>query len=80
MMEDEEATTDMEDNVTDTATPPQTPKKIQKESAKTPRTPRFAPVSPPSTKRTTRSANHLEDDETPLNGKQRLANCARILD
>lgn len=68
-MEDEEATTDMEDHLSDTETPPQTPTKVHKGGIKTPRTPRFAPVSPPSTKRTTRATNKLVDEDSPMTGK-----------
>ncbi|KAG6016132.1 hypothetical protein E4U43_004177 [Claviceps pusilla] len=61
--EDEEALTDVEDmNIAESA--PQTPRKPQSLSTKTPEAPRFAPASPPDTRRTTRSANKLS--ETPM--------------
>lgn len=72
-LDDEEATTDIEDNVrTRRGGPiPQTPTKSSKETAKTPEAPRYAPVSPPETRRTTRSANKLSGDETPIKKPKR---------
>ncbi|OAA63851.1 hypothetical protein ISF_04560 [Cordyceps fumosorosea ARSEF 2679] len=67
-LEDEEAMTDVEDEVKERlANPvPQTPTKTGKETAKTPEAPRYAPVSPPETRRTTRSSNRLLSEETPI--------------
>ncbi|TQV97441.1 hypothetical protein IF1G_03184 [Cordyceps javanica] len=71
-LEDEEAVTDVEDEVKQrSAAPvPQTPTKSRKEAAKTPEAPRYAPVSPPETRRTTRSANKLLSEETPIKKKR----------
>ena len=49
---------------------PQTPKKSQSISAKTPEAPRYAPVSPPDTKRTTRSTNKLADTPMKATGRK----------
>lgn len=72
-LEDEEADTDVEEEVkTRTAGPiPQTPTKSRKEAVNTPEAPKYAPVSPPQTRRTTRSANKLSGDETPIKKPQR---------
>lgn len=74
-VEDEEAATDVEDEVKERiAGPiPQTPVKSHKETAKTPEAPRYAPVSPPETRRTTRSTNKLSGDETPIKIPKRQA-------
>lgn len=67
-LEDEEAATDVEDEVKERmAGPiPQTPIKSRRETAKTPEAPRYAPVSPPETRRSTRSTNKLSGEETPV--------------
>ncbi|KAM3484310.1 hypothetical protein MY8738_002302 [Beauveria namnaoensis] len=72
-LEDEEAPTDVEDEVMESkaAQIPQTPVKSRKETAKTPDAPRFAPVSPPETRRTTRSANKLLSEGTPIKKPRR---------
>lgn len=72
-IDDEEADTDVEDNVkTRTAGPiPQTPSKSRKETGKTPDAPKYGPVSPPETRRTTRSANKLSGEETPVKKPKR---------
>lgn len=71
-IEDEEATTDVEDNVRDRSEPaPETPRKAREKHVDTPDAPKYAPVSPPDTRRTTRSANKLSDDETPVNPTRR---------
>ncbi|RCI08162.1 hypothetical protein L249_6207 [Ophiocordyceps polyrhachis-furcata BCC 54312] len=70
--EEEEATTDVEDTpVAGDLDGPHTPKQADDDLAKTPEAPKFAPVSPPDTKRTTRSANKLAHEGTPL--KQRAS-------
>ncbi|KAM3507944.1 hypothetical protein MY11210_006936 [Beauveria gryllotalpidicola] len=72
-LEDEEAPTDVEDDVKESKATqiPQTPVKGRKETAKTPAAPRFAPVSPPETRRTTRSANKLLGEGTPIKKPRR---------
>ncbi len=71
-IDDEEATTDVEDNVRDRSEPaPETPRKAREKHVDTPEAPKYAPVSPPDTRRTTRSANKLSDDETPVNPTRR---------
>ncbi|ATY66927.1 hypothetical protein A9K55_000777 [Cordyceps militaris] len=71
-LEDEEATTDVEDEVKQriTRSIPETPTKSRKATAKTPEAPRYAPASPPETRRTTRSANKLLNEETPIKKKR----------
>lgn len=72
-LEEEEADTDVEDEVRERSSlpVPQTPTKARKESAKTPEAPKYAPVSPPETRRTTRSTNKLAGDETPIKKPKR---------
>ncbi|KAJ3472256.1 hypothetical protein NLG97_g11146 [Lecanicillium saksenae] len=72
-LEDEEATTDVEDEVKERLrhAVPETPTKARNESAKTPEAPKYAPVSPPETRRTTRSTNKLSGDETPMKKPKR---------
>ncbi|RWA06709.1 hypothetical protein EKO27_g8402 [Xylaria grammica] len=73
--EDEEAVTDIEDNVfqdtqdADIQEVPQTPAHIAKGKAETPKAPRFAPSSPPSTGRATRSTDKLRGGDTPMKAK-----------
>ncbi|KAF5019440.1 hypothetical protein F66182_8548 [Fusarium sp. NRRL 66182] len=68
-IEEEEAVTDVEEN--DEAeneaqlSCPATPSVSKKEHVSTPEAPRFAPASPPSTRRVTRSAHKLADEDTP---------------
>ncbi|KAI0187535.1 hypothetical protein EV127DRAFT_144654 [Xylaria flabelliformis] len=70
--EDEEAVTDIEDNVFDHNTQedeteiPATPIQFTKSKVETPEAPRFAPASPPSTGRATRSADKLRVSDTPV--------------
>ncbi|KAI1758185.1 hypothetical protein F4782DRAFT_476946 [Xylaria castorea] len=70
--EDEEAVTDIEDNVfhhntQDVETEiPATPIQFTKGKVETPEAPRFAPASPPSTGRATRSADKLRGSDTPM--------------
>ncbi|TRX95605.1 hypothetical protein FHL15_003563 [Xylaria flabelliformis] len=69
--EDEEAVTDIEDNVFDHNTQdeteiPATPIQFTKGKVETPEAPRFAPASPPSTGRATRSADKLRVSDTPV--------------
>ncbi|KAF7545886.1 hypothetical protein G7Z17_g8830 [Cylindrodendrum hubeiense] len=67
MIEDEEAATDVEDELIDEpAAEPQTPVKPHHQRASTPEAPKFAPVSPPDTRRTTRSTNKLAEQSTPI--------------
>lgn len=80
MIEEEEAATDVEEDVEEEPTEdeaeipempvPQTPAKrrVSKHAA-TPEAPKFAPVSPPDTRRTTRSSNKLVD--TPIKGRSK---------
>lgn len=70
-LEEEEATTDVEDNIQRKTRQPETPSKAKKEVAETPEAPRFAPASPPDSKRSTRSANKLLDIGTPVKSKGR---------
>ncbi|RDA92485.1 hypothetical protein CP533_6421 [Ophiocordyceps camponoti-saundersi (nom. inval.)] len=68
--DDDEAPTDVEDTpVTGDLDGPQTPKQADDDVVQTPEAPKFAPVSPPDTKRTTRSANKLAHEGTPLKRK-----------
>ncbi|KAI1310631.1 hypothetical protein F5Y03DRAFT_24076 [Xylaria venustula] len=73
-LEDEEAVTDIEDNVfgdartTETETP-ETPAQTAKGKAETPDAPRFGPASPPSTGRATRSTDRLRGGDTPVRAK-----------
>lgn len=68
-IEEEEAVTDVEDELEQEQTAeivPQTPRKSQsKERANTPEAPKL-PVSPPDTRRITRSINKLLDEGTPI--------------
>ncbi|KAI0459109.1 hypothetical protein F5B21DRAFT_457254 [Xylaria acuta] len=70
--EDEEAVTDIEDNVfhhnaQDVETEiPATPIQFSKGKVETPEAPRFAPASPPSTGRATRSTDKLRGSDTPM--------------
>ncbi|KAI0483531.1 hypothetical protein F4859DRAFT_473171 [Xylaria cf. heliscus] len=70
--EDEEAVTDIEDNVLDhnaqdvEVEMPATPVQFTKGKVETPEAPRFAPASPPSTGRATRSADKLRGNDTPM--------------
>lgn len=68
-IEEEEAVTDVEDELDQEQAPeivPQTPQKSQsKERASTPEAPKL-PVSPPDTRRITRSINKLLDEGTPI--------------
>jgi hypothetical protein len=68
VLDDEEATTDIEEleEEEEEEEIPQTPSQVQQERAKTPEAPKYAPVSPPDTKRITRSANKLLDEESPI--------------
>lgn len=72
---DEEAMTDIEEDVEvdeEQLSMPQTPAKSAAQNGmETPQAPKFAPVSPPDTKRTTRSANKLFEDATPIKKKER---------
>lgn len=72
--DDEEAVTDIEDNVlhgAQEAEPeaPETPARIAKSKIGTPDAPRFAPASPPSTTRTTRSTDKLRGGDTASKAK-----------
>ncbi|KAI8950374.1 hypothetical protein F4801DRAFT_549410 [Xylaria longipes] len=70
--EDEEAVTDIEDNIfhhnaQDVETEiPATPIQFSKGKVETPKAPRFAPASPPSTGRATRSTDKLHESDTPM--------------
>ncbi|KAI0514933.1 hypothetical protein F5B22DRAFT_609043 [Xylaria bambusicola] len=73
-VEDEEAVTDIEDNVFNDveaaeAEPPQTPTQVAKGKVETPDAPRFGPASPPSTGRATRSTDKLRGGDTPMKAK-----------
>ncbi|KAL7911911.1 hypothetical protein GGI35DRAFT_301950 [Trichoderma velutinum] len=71
MLEEEEATTDVEEAV-ETEKPSakvetvETPAKSKEERAQTPDAPKYAPASPPETRRTTRSTNKLSADSAPI--------------
>ncbi|KAI0537382.1 hypothetical protein GGR58DRAFT_348225 [Xylaria digitata] len=74
--EDEEAVTDIEDNVFQDAQEetrieeiPQTPVQATKGKVETPDAPRFGPASPPSTGRATRSTDKLRGGDTPMKAK-----------
>ncbi|KAJ3560248.1 hypothetical protein NPX13_g9365 [Xylaria arbuscula] len=73
-IEDEEAVTDIEDNVFNDsqvaeAETPQTPARVTKGKVETPDAPRFGPASPPSTGRATRSTDKLRGGVTPMKAK-----------
>lgn len=73
-IEDEEAVTDIEDNVFNDsqateAEAPQTPARVAKGKVETPDAPRFGPASPPSTGRATRSTDKLRGGNTPMKAK-----------
>lgn len=71
-LEEEEATTDIEDNVkADTRKAPATPSKTKSSQVETPEAPRFAPISPPDSKRATRSTNRVAELATPSKSKGR---------
>ncbi|KAJ8105171.1 hypothetical protein ONZ43_g7531 [Nemania bipapillata] len=80
-LEDEEAVTDIEDNVLhgaeeDEIETPQTPIQVAKGKVETPSAPRFGPASPPSTGRTTRSTDKLRGGDkakvpSPFDGWRR---------
>ncbi|GAP91244.1 hypothetical protein SAMD00023353_5800660 [Rosellinia necatrix] len=71
-IDDEEAVTDIEDNVFhDVEEPeievPETPtQELAEDKVGTPDAPRFAPASPPSTTRATRSTDKLREADTPM--------------
>ncbi|TGJ81751.1 hypothetical protein E0Z10_g7014 [Xylaria hypoxylon] len=73
--EDEEAVTDIEENVfldaqdSETEEVPQTPVQVAKSKVQTPDAPRFGPASPPSTGRATRSTDKLHGSDTPMKAK-----------
>ncbi|UKZ79723.1 hypothetical protein TrVFT333_007483 [Trichoderma virens FT-333] len=68
MLEEEEATTDVEEAVEPEkqSAHVETPAKAKEERAQTPDAPKFAPASPPETRRTTRSTNKLSADSAPI--------------
>ncbi|KAI1275519.1 hypothetical protein F5Y07DRAFT_171424 [Xylaria sp. FL0933] len=73
-VEDEEAVTDIEDNVFGDAEAaeteaPQTPTQVTKGKIETPDAPRFGPGSPPSTARATRSTDRLRGVDSPVKAK-----------
>ncbi|KAI1429888.1 hypothetical protein F5Y12DRAFT_343074 [Xylaria sp. FL1777] len=74
-VEDEEAVTDIEDNVFGDSQAaaetdgPQTPAQVAKGKLGTPDAPRFGPASPPSTGRATRSTDKLRGGDTPIKAK-----------
>lgn len=73
-VDEEEAVTDIEDNVLHGAQDPEpevpeTPARTAKGKVGTPDAPRFAPASPPSTTRTTRSADKLRGGDTATKAK-----------
>ncbi|KAK5626338.1 hypothetical protein RRF57_002053 [Xylaria bambusicola] len=73
-IEDEEAVTDIEDNVFNDeqaaeVEAPQTPARVAKGKVETPNAPRFGPASPPSTGRATRSTDKLRGGDTPMKAK-----------
>ncbi|KAI5467730.1 hypothetical protein BGZ63DRAFT_371988 [Mariannaea sp. PMI_226] len=83
VLEEEEAVTDVEDDVEDDPAEetteaaevpePQTPAKSRAKRAGTPEAPKFAPVSPPSTRRTTRSTNKLLEEPTPVKTRSKVS-------
>lgn len=84
--DDEEAATEIEDNVPDDDQEakfevPETPVQVTEEEVETPKAPRFAPASPPSTGRATRSADKLRGGDkanapSPFDGWRRSKNRA----
>lgn len=86
MEDDEEAVTEIEDNIPDDAQEakmevPETPIQVTEEEVETPKAPRFAPASPPSTGRATRSADKLRgvdkaNGPSPFDGWRRSKNRA----
>lgn len=84
--DDEEAATEIEDNVPDDAQEvnievPETPVQITDDEVETPNAPRFAPASPPSTGRATRYADKLRGGDksngpSPFDGWRRSKNHA----
>ncbi|CEJ91717.1 hypothetical protein VHEMI07410 [[Torrubiella] hemipterigena] len=71
-LEEEEATTDVEDNIkSQVRQTPATPSKAKSTHVETPEAPRFAPISPPDSKRATRSTNRVQELATPSKSKGR---------
>lgn len=68
--EDEEATTDIEDDILAgakaTTESVETPLEMVDETPDTPMAPRFAPASPPTTDRAVRTGNKAQVEETPV--------------